>query len=242
LGAEGRIQEPIADLISFPYKTSEQPPQAEAKERIVRKTIEVIERSLTPIGKTFTTPKIRRKKTGHRSVRRVAHELVDSWYPDTEVCYEAMELKLKTKFERFSRQTVLAYLGRLETRQVQRIDQQIRYRKSGTTTFKDHTFTRRLPRKKGYLELFGLATLFKNKKGEVLFRLHHQRQSTLNEDSAQSGTPLQRVHEELNEESSPSKIFLSVIKDSLREGEEAVLEVSADGDGVYRDTEKREYI
>jgi len=112
-------------------------------------------------------------------VSRIAHELVDSWYPETIVAYEAMDKRLFTQFQRCDKKTRLAYLGRPDTRQIERVEQQVRYRKSGTITYKDHTFTHRLPAKKGYLELFGLATLFTDKKGKAWFRLHYTIQETL---------------------------------------------------------------
>lgn len=171
-----------------------------SKERILRKTetLEIIERPIgqhgAPVGtqKTFTTkPLIRRKKTGHRLVRRTAQALVDYWYPETVVSYEAMDKALLTRFERCDKKTRLAYLGRPATRQVERVDHEVRYRKSGTVTYKDHTFTHRLPAKKGYLELFGLATLFVDKQGKAWFRLHHQRQTELIPPT----TPLKSVSE-----------------------------------------------
>jgi len=93
-----------------------------------------------------------------------------------------MKLRLITKFQRCSRQTVLAYLGRPQTIQVERIEQDVRYLKSGTTTLKEHTFKHKLPSKKGYLELFGYATLHNDyKTGKIWFKLHHERQTTLAE-------------------------------------------------------------
>lgn len=90
-----------------------------------------------------------------------------------------MDKALITRFERCDKKTRLAYLGRPATRQVEHIDQTVRYQKTGTITFKDHTFTHRLSAKKGYLELFGLATLFVDKNGKAWFRLHHKKQTAV---------------------------------------------------------------
>jgi len=201
------------------------------KERILRKTTtyEIIEKDAVPSlgqGKIFTTePKIRRRRTGNKSVRRTAQKLVDSWYPETEVSYKAMRLRLITQFQRCSRQTVLAYLGRPQTLQVERIEQNVRYLKSGTQTVKEHTFKHKLPAKKGYLELFGLATLHTDPKiGRTWFQLHHQRQTTLEENPPLESL-LQRDFETITQ-NVPKKKFLSVIEHSPREGMGTVLEES----------------
>jgi len=167
-----------------------------------------LEKRLT-IEKPFTTePKTRRTKRGNRSIRRTVEELVDSWYPETQVNYEAMRLRLITRFERCSRQTVLAYLGRPKTIQVEHIEQNVRYLKSGTQTLKEHTFKHRLPAKKGYLELFGLATLQSDPRTRrVWFRLHHQKQTRL----IPPETPLPEITEEVSRYGvTKDKNFLSV--------------------------------
>lgn len=195
------------------------------RERVLRKTVEIIERSFT------TKPSIRRKKTGHSLVRRIAQELVESWYPETIVAYEAMDRRLLTQFERCDKKTRLAYLGRPATRQVERIEQQVRYRKTGTITHKDHTFTHRLPAKKGYLEIFGLTTLFTDRDGKAWFRLHHTIQETLARQP-----PIQRV----NAGGGSNKIFLCVNSVSSRVMEQA--QVNVVNDVVYSETEKRESV
>jgi len=140
---------------------------------------------------SFTsTPKIRRRHTGNRSVHETAKALVDSWYPETEVSYNAMKMRLMTQFDRCDRKTILAYLGRPKTRQKETIDHTVTYPKSGAVTNKVHTFIHKFPAKKGYLELFGLAALqtdFKTvlpndfKTEKVMFKLFHTRQTILNE-------------------------------------------------------------
>jgi hypothetical protein len=201
-------------------------------ERILRKTIEVIERPIVS-QKTFTTrPLIRRKKTGHKLVRRIAQELVDSWYPETVVSYDAMDRRLITKFERCDKKTRLNYLGRPATRQVEHIDQEVRYRKTGTVTYKDHTFTHRLPKKKGYIEIFGLATLFTDKKRKAWFRLHHTIQETF-----PPATPLPRVMNDSFIENGSNKISLPL--NSVPNYSEGQLD---SGYREGRDREKRESI
>lgn len=130
---------------------------------------------------TFTSaPKIRRKKTWNRSVRNVCEELVNSFFPTTVVPYNAMKMRLMKRFNRCDRKTVLAYLGRPKKRQVEKIEQVVQYQNSGATTVKNHTFTKKLPAKKGYLEIYELAELhYEPKTGEVWFKLNHTFQSTL---------------------------------------------------------------
>ena len=134
------------------------------------------------------SPKIKRKPYKNRSVRKTCEELVASFYPETEVSYEAMKMKLTCKFERCSRPTILAYLGRPETRQTEKVRHTI---ESGTTTrTKDHTFLHVLPEKMGHIEKFGLAILCKdNKKGKVYFRLFHPRQTAIDEEFSPPQTP-----------------------------------------------------
>jgi len=130
---------------------------------------------------TFTNaPKIKKKPYKKRSVRKTCEELVASFYPDTEALYGVMKRRLVQKFDRCNRRTILAYLGRPATTQVQKINHDI-IQRSGNRA-KEHRFTRRLPAKKGYLELFGLASLMNNRlQGKTWFKLHHTRQTILNE-------------------------------------------------------------
>lgn len=134
------------------------------------------------VQKTFTTePKIRRRVKRHRVIYRRAKELVESFYPETLVSYEAMRLRMITEFELGNRLTILAYLGRPPQVKVERIDHDVRYVKSGTITNKVHTFKRRLPARKGYVEIFGFATMVVDREGKAWFRLHHMKQETLDE-------------------------------------------------------------
>jgi len=125
-------------------------------------------------------PKIKKKPYRKRSIRKTCEELVNSFYPETEVSYEALRLKLIASFDRCSHPTILSYLGRLETRHKQTIDHTVNYLKSGKTTEKKHTFIHRYPAKKGYLEIFGLAILQNNSKtGKTWFRLFHTEQTKI---------------------------------------------------------------
>lgn len=130
---------------------------------------------------TFTSnPKIRRKKQRNRSVRNTCEALVESFFPATEVNYNAVKNRLIRQFDRCDRKTILSYLGRPPKRQVEKIDHMIQYQTSGVTTMKTHTFTHKLPAKKGYLELFELAELrWNDLSGECYFHLKHALQTEL---------------------------------------------------------------
>lgn len=170
-------------------------------------------------------PIITRKRNSYkkRSVRKTCEELVDSFYPEAEVSYEAMRLRLITQFGRCSRQTILAYLGRPATRQTETIEHDVKYVKSGTTTNKQHTFIHRLPAKTGYVEQFGLARLHTNfkvvypidhKKGQIGFTLYHTRQTELDEEfTSQKESDSESFKEALayaKQQVATSKNFLSV--------------------------------
>ena len=130
---------------------------------------------------TFTSnPKSRRKKTRNRSVRNTCEALVDSFFPMTKVPYNVMRMRLMNKFDRVNRKTVLSYLGRPKKRQVEKVEHTIQYQTSGVTRMKVHTFVHKLPAKKGYLEIFGLAELHNNQQtGESWFKLNHTIQTEL---------------------------------------------------------------
>jgi len=175
-------------------------------------------------------PKIRRKSHNKRSVRRTCEELVASFYPETEVSYEALRLKLITSFDRCDKKTVLAYLGRLETRQKETIEHTVNYLKSGVITNKQHTFIHKYPAKKGYLEVFGFAALHTDSKtGKLWFRLFHYEQkkidsplripphesSALKESDNEFKVALAEAKRQIRQ-SCPNKNSLSV--NSVREG------------------------
>jgi hypothetical protein len=204
-------------------------------------------------------PKIKRKSYNKRSVRKTCEDLVNSFYPETEVSYDALKYRLMTKFGRCSRQTILSYLGRPETRQKETVDHLVTYSKSGTITNKSHTFIHKLPRKKGYIEIFGYAMLFEEG-NKCKFRLFHLRQTEINECFSPPQTPPHEsyalkecsceVSEEFKEElayakrqvskNSTSKKFLSVNSDLVCDTKKPVLQ--ANGSDVVIDGEEREYI
>jgi len=132
-------------------------------------------------------PKIKRKTLKLRSVRKKCAELVDSFYPITEVTYEAMKLRL-IQLDRCSRQTILKYLGRPETRQIETVRHTIRTQNSERA--KDHTFTHILPAKRGLVEVYGYASLV-NKKGKLVFLLHHTYQTDLEKQFVSPPAPPQ---------------------------------------------------
>ena len=140
-------------------------------------------------------PKIKRKTLKLRSVRKKCAELVDSFYPITEVTYEAMKLRL-IQLDRCSRQTILKYLGRPETRQIETVRHTIRTQNSERA--KDHTFTHILPAKRGLVEVYGYASLV-NKKGKLVFLLHHTYQTDLEKQFV--SPPRSPPNESLNESS-----------------------------------------
>lgn len=187
-----RPDETTKTVGSFIFKDSPDI-RGEVKERILRKTVfQIIEREVKRAtqGEVFTTtPRLKRKKTGHKTVRKICHALADHWYPETVVSYEAMDRLLITEFQRCDRKTRLAYLGRPKKIQIEKVQHTVRYQKSGTTVQKSHTFTHNLPELKGYLDIFGLASLFTDKKGKAWFRLYHKKQETL----IPPESPLQRV-------------------------------------------------
>lgn len=101
----------------------------------------------------------------------------ESFYPTTDVHYNAAKQRMATLLGIVDDQSVLAYLGRPETVAKNRVSQTVRYH-SGAVVNKNHTFIRRLPAKKGYIEIFGLGHVyFKNDE----WRIHwnHSEQSTL---------------------------------------------------------------
>jgi hypothetical protein len=204
-------------------------------------------------------PKIKRKPYKKRSVRRTCEKLVNSFYPETEVSYDALKYRLMTKFGRCSRQTILSYLGRPATRQKETVDHLVTYSKSGTITNKSHTFIHKLPRKKGYIEIFSYASLLE-KGNKCYFRLFHTRQTDLKEEISPPQTPPNEsialkecsceVSDEFKEalayakrqvsDKSTSKNFLSVNSDLACVIKKPVLQ--ANGRSVVEDGEEREYI
>jgi hypothetical protein len=181
--------------------------------------------------------------------------LVASFYPETKVSYDAMKMKLITTFGRCSRPTILAYLGRPETRQKETVSHLVQYSKSGTTTNKTHTFVHKLPKRRGYVELFGLASLHQDfRTGKVWFRLFHTEQTKIDSpspltnpqhESCPQKETMYEVDEEFNEalayakhqvsEKLTTKNFSFLNSGSVGVNEKSVLQVKRD---VGRDRER----
>ena len=137
------------------------------------------EKEKTLYQKVFS-PNIKRKPYNTRSTRKTCEEVVNDFYPETEVSYEALRMKLITSYGRCSRPTILSYLGRPETRQKNTVEHTVNYLKSGATTNKQHIFINKYPAKRGYLEIFGLAALHTDRKpGKIWFRLFHTEQTKI---------------------------------------------------------------
>ena len=139
--------------------TTKEVPPSMAKKRNITKNFSRKEKRL--YQKVFR-PKIKRKPYNKRSIYKTCESLAKSFYPLTKASYEAVKLRLVRDFQRCSRQTILAYLGRVYTEQVEKVYHTIETETSTRT--KDHTFKHRLPAKKGYLEIHGFATLCKDNK------------------------------------------------------------------------------
>ncbi|MDI6905019.1 MAG: hypothetical protein QMD13_05980 [Candidatus Bathyarchaeia archaeon] len=98
-------------------------------------------------------------------------------------------------------QTVLAYLGRPEYIKEQKIDQTVRYIKSGTVVNKRHYFRHRLKAKKGYIERFEAGYVYV-KDGEWLVHWNHEVQLTLPESEgleqrvSKEGFSLHKIRDE----------------------------------------------
>jgi hypothetical protein len=125
-------------------------------------------------GKTFTTEPKLRKITWHklRTVRTRACALQESFYPTTDIPYNAAKTRLITLLGICDRMSILAYLGRPEHRTEQVMDHTKKYNNSGKTIPITHYFRRKLPAKKGYIELFNLGYVYE-KDGEWWIHWNH---------------------------------------------------------------------
>lgn len=209
-------------------KTSTQPQQME---KILRKTdsttYEIIERTSQT---TFTTsPKTRRRRNKTNVCRQRAEEIVSSFYPETEVSYTAIRMKMMTRFGLCSDKTVLSYLGRPKAITTKTMRQTVRYEKTGAIVPKSHTFRTVLPEVKGYLEIFGLATPIK-KDGRLWFRLHHTFQRELSSDSC---VPF-------NQESERGEVSKQVFSFSSNSAPKGVSELLSSPMATVIETEERE--
>ena len=129
---------------------------------------------------TFTNaPKIKKKPYKKRSVRQVCEDFYDHFKDEKTVLYDVARRWLIQEKTRCSRQTILAYLGRPKTRQVDKVDDHVLLDGGGSKLI-PHEYIRNLPKKTGYLELYGLASLMTDRvKGKTWFLLHHTKQTEI---------------------------------------------------------------
>lgn len=197
------------------------------KEKILRKTVtyELVETPITELLRqtTFSTkPKIRRKHEKLLIVRERCEDLIELQYPLREVGYDKLRMDMMMKLGLCDRTTVLAYLGRPQHLNFHRVNHEVRYLRSQTIVLKEHTFKQKVPGKKGYLEFFGLATMF-SENGKTYFQIHYENSNRpyhyneslchlqpSEEKISPSNSPLQEC-DESKEHSVPKKTSLSPI-------------------------------
>jgi len=139
-------------------------------EEILRKTVvhEVIKRPYTTEAKKW--PKHRRKL---ETVRERCEDLLELQWPIKEVGYDKLKMDMITKLGLCDRTTLGAYLGRPKHTNIRRVNQEVRYMRSGAIVPKEHTFKEKVAGKMGYLEVFGLAAMFM-KNGKAYFQIHYE--------------------------------------------------------------------
>lgn len=120
-----------------------------------QKNIDIIEHSFT------TEPKDIKKLSWHKqtTVKTRCHALQESFYPDNDISYEAVRMRMASLLGIVDRKSVLAYLGRLEGYVNSRVEQTVQY-ESGTTVRKHHSFRKKLPEVKGYIDIFNIGYIF----------------------------------------------------------------------------------
>lgn len=141
------------------------------KERTLRKTItyEVTERPFTTESK-----KIKRKYNKRNVVKDRVIAIRKSFFPTVKVSYSAVVRRMQTRFNLVDRGTILAYLGRLPTQHVEKVQQTVKYKKSGLITTKDHSFRHFYPGKRGYITIFDQGHLEQDKDKNVSVVWYHQ--------------------------------------------------------------------
>jgi len=123
---------------------------------------------------TFTNePKIKRRRHKYGIVRERCEDLIEFQFPLREVAYKKLEMDMITKLELCDRTTILNYLGRPQHYNIHRVNHEVRYLRSQSLVLKEHTFKQKVSSKTGYLELFGLATMFE-KDGKTWFKIHYE--------------------------------------------------------------------
>lgn len=127
------------------------------------------------------SPKIKRtpKPYKKRSVHKVCEDFYEHFKNEKEIPYDVAKRWLIQEKERCSRQTILAYLGRPFTRQVNKVDDNVLLQGGGSRIV-PHEYVRNLPKKTGYIELFGFAFLFTDSlTGKTWFKNHRVEQAKI---------------------------------------------------------------
>ena len=138
------------------------------------------EKEKTLYQKVFS-PKIKRTRKPYkkRSVRKVCEDFYEHFKNEKEIPYDVAKRWLIQEKERCSRQTILAYLGRPFTRQVNKVDDNVLLQGGGSRIV-PHEYVRNLPKKTGYIELFGFAFLFTDSlTGKTWFKNHRVEQARI---------------------------------------------------------------
>jgi len=154
----------------------------EIKKNQPRKGGQIQEPSNTGSVKLFKSFASDRHKslTWHRqsTVKVRAAALQESFYPTTDVSYNAVKQRMADLLGIVDRASILAYLGRPQTKKEQKITQIVRYQARGSIVNKDHTFRQILTAKKGYIETFGLGHCY-SVDGEWFIHWNHMVQTVL---------------------------------------------------------------
>jgi len=106
-------------------------------------------------------------------IRERCECLIRMQWPERVVTYEKLRLDMLTKLNLADRITLLKYLGRASATRSSKMMQLVRYMKTGTTVPKEHVFTTKTDRKKGYLEIYGYAQM-ETENGKNNFRIFYE--------------------------------------------------------------------
>ena len=186
-------------------------------EKIFRRTVtdEIIETNGQQKKQaTFTTEPKKWIKKRHKlgTVRERCEDLIELQFPAREVAYSKLRMDLITKLGLCDRSTVLAYLGRPKQTRVFKTKQMVTYLRSGSRVLKDHVFTSDVTKKKGYIEIFGLATMFNHEEtGRAFFRINYEMSNRAYHYEQLLARYLNTESEEVKTENVPSNISLSPI-------------------------------
>lgn len=174
------------------------------KERIFRKTIEIIEKSANPLTNqtTFTTaPKTRRHIKHSISGKRATAFMEHLWRIGFNRCkYKALKIQFIQFFGTNDQRVITKYLGRPETKETHHGNQILRLNLTqGKHALFSYSNTRKLEAKIGLMETLGFITL--NKKNGWA-RIHHELMSyyskQLSLESFPPRSPLQETSESMS--------------------------------------------